>query len=79
MSTRHGNAYITHDIIKVLPAEVLRYFYTKKPTKQRNFDLENIYRLVNEYDSVERVYYGIEEILRGIILRNKRIPIKLSI
>ena len=61
MSTRHGNAYITQDVLKLLPSEVIRYFYTKKPIKQRNFDLENIYRLANEYDVVEKVYYGIEK------------------
>lgn len=61
MSTRHGNAYITQDVLKLLPSEIIRYFYTKKPIKQRNFDLENIYRLANEYDIVEKVYYGIEK------------------
>ncbi len=58
MSTRHGNAYIAQDILKVLPSEIIRYFYTKKPSKQRNFDLENIYRLTNEYDNIEEIYYG---------------------
>jgi len=61
MSASKGNVYVTQDILKILEREILLYFYTKKPEKQRNLDLVKIFRLVDEFDTVEKIYYGIEQ------------------
>ncbi len=61
MSASKGNVYVTQDILKILEPEVLLYFYTKKPEKQRDLSLAEIFRLVDEFDTVEKIYYGVEE------------------
>ncbi|MDI6730745.1 MAG: lysine--tRNA ligase [Candidatus Altarchaeum sp.] len=61
MSASKGNVYVTQDVLKILEQEVLLYFYTKKPEKQRDLTLAEIFRLVDEFDNVEKIYYGVEE------------------
>ncbi len=61
MSASKGNVYVTQDVLKILEPEVLLYFYTKKPEKQRDLTLGEIFRLVDEFDNVEKIYYGAEE------------------
>lgn len=61
MSTRHGNVFITQEMLKLMtPAEFL-HFYTKRPEKQRDLDITNIFRLVDEYDATERIYFGTDK------------------
>lgn len=57
MSSRLGNVYITQDLLKVLEPEVILYFYSKNPEKQRNLDLSNLNLLVDEFDRMEKVFY----------------------
>ncbi len=61
MSASQGNVYITQDILKIIEPEVFLYFYTKKPGKQRDLDLRNVHLLVDEFERVERVFFGLEE------------------
>lgn len=57
MSTRHGNVFITQDMLKIMtPAEFL-HFYTKRPEKQRDLDISHVFRLVDEYDATERIVF----------------------
>src|SRR3989338_7019939 len=37
------------------------YLYTKRSKKQRNIDMKNIHLLVDEFDKVEKIYFGAEE------------------
>jgi len=60
MSASTGNVYITQDMLKFLEPEVFLYFYTKKPAKQRDLDMDNIFRLVNEFDEIEDIYFGLK-------------------
>ncbi len=62
MSASKGNVYIVQDILKFSEPEPFLYFYTKRPTAQRDIDLRNYFMLVDEYDKVERVYFGAEEV-----------------
>lgn len=62
MSASSGNVYITQDMLKFLEPEVFLYFYTKKPAKQRDLDIQNIFRLVNEFDEVEEAFFGNREL-----------------
>ena len=57
MSSRRGNAYILHDLLKVLEPEVIRYLYTKRPMMQRNIDLKNLHLLVEEFDRFEESFF----------------------
>jgi len=61
MSASKGNVYVTQEILKILEPEIFLYFYTKKPEKQRDLNLSEIFRLVDEFDAVEKIYYGIEQ------------------
>jgi len=61
MSASQGNVYIVQDIMKIIEPEVFMYYYTKRPEKQRDFELSNIYRLVDEFDEAEKIYFDIEE------------------
>jgi len=58
MATRQGNAYIAHDIMKILEPEPFKYFYTKKPTKQRDFSVIEIFRLDDDFINSEDAYFG---------------------
>ncbi|MBO3797634.1 MAG: lysine--tRNA ligase [Thermoproteota archaeon] len=57
MSSRKGNAYILHDLLKVLEPEVIKYLYTKRPMMQRNIDLKNLHLLVEEFDRFEESFF----------------------
>jgi lysyl-tRNA synthetase class 1 len=61
MSASVGNVYIVQDMLKILEPEIFLYFYTKRPGRQRNLDLKNIYYLVDDFEHAERVYFGLEE------------------
>ncbi|MBI4162217.1 MAG: lysine--tRNA ligase [Candidatus Aenigmarchaeota archaeon] len=60
MSASKGNVYITQDMMKLLEAEVFMFFYTKRPGMQRDLDLKNIFRLIDDFESAENVYFGKE-------------------
>ena len=62
MSASKGNVYIAQEILDILEPEIFYYFYTKKSKKQRNLDLKNIHRLVDEFEKSERVYFGKKEV-----------------
>lgn len=84
MSASSGNVYITQDMLKFLEPEVFLYFYTKKPAKQRDLDIKNIFRLVNEFDEVEEAFFSGKELedreelnaKRSYEISNQNIPSK---
>ncbi|QPV64549.1 lysine--tRNA ligase [Halosimplex litoreum] len=59
-SSSEGNIVLVHDVLETLEPEVLRYFFTKDPNKARDFSIERLDQLVDEFDRVERLYYGEE-------------------
>jgi len=61
MAARFGNVYIAHDILGIMEPEVFAYFYTKRSKKQRNLDIKTIYHLVDDFEHVERIYWGIDK------------------
>ena len=58
LSSSAGNIITVEEVLELLEVPVLRYFFTKNPKKQRDFNVDNIDRLVEEFDRFERVYYG---------------------
>lgn len=61
MSASKGEVYIVQDMLKFLEPEVFLFFYAKRPEKQRDLELKNIFQLVDEFDLSERIYFGKEE------------------
>ncbi|MFB6140665.1 MAG: lysine--tRNA ligase [Halosimplex sp.] len=59
-SSSAGNIVLVHDVLEMLEPEVLRYFFAKDPNRGRDFSIERLDQLVDEFDRVERLYYGEE-------------------
>ncbi len=73
MSASKGNVYITQDMMKLLEPEVFMFFYTKRPGMQRDLDLKNIYRLIDDFESAENVYFGDEKTTQGRHTKHRNI------
>ena len=60
MSKSLGNIVTLDDFLEVAPPELMRFFFFRtKATKHKDFDIsKNILHLVEDYEHVERVYYG---------------------
>ncbi len=58
MSASEGNVYIVQDMMKIIEPKQFLYYYTKRPEKQRDFELAHIHRLVDEFDEAEQIYFG---------------------
>ncbi|MEF8883221.1 MAG: lysine--tRNA ligase [Halapricum sp.] len=61
LSSSAGNIVTVEEVLALLEVEVLRYFFLKDPTKARDFSIENLDQLVDEFDRFERLYFGEEE------------------
>jgi lysyl-tRNA synthetase class 1 len=61
LSSSAGNVLTVDEALTFLEPEVLRYFFTKEPLKQRDFSVETTDQLVDEFDRFERVYFGERE------------------
>jgi lysyl-tRNA synthetase class 1 len=58
LSSSGGNVVTVDEVLDVLEPEVFRYFFAKEPLKQRDFSVGTVDRLVDEFDRLERVYFG---------------------
>jgi len=59
-SSSAGNIVLVHDVLEMLEPEVVRFFFAKDPNRGRDFSIERLDQLVDEFDRVERLYYGEE-------------------
>jgi len=59
-SSSAGHVVVVHDVLELLEPEVLRFFFAKDPARGRDFSVERLDQLVEEFDRVERLYYGEE-------------------
>jgi len=57
-SSSAGNVILVSDVLEVLEPAVLRYFFAKDPAKARDFSVERLDLLVDEFDRLERVHFG---------------------
>ncbi|AHG00381.1 lysyl-tRNA synthetase [Halostagnicola larsenii XH-48] len=57
-SSSAGNVILVSDVLDLIEPEVLRYFFAKDPSKARDFSVERLDLLVDEFDRFESVYYG---------------------
>ncbi|MFB6172278.1 MAG: lysine--tRNA ligase [Haloarculaceae archaeon] len=60
LSSSSGNIVTVDEVLDLLEVEVFRYFFTKDPKKQRDFDVERLDLLVDEFDRFEALYFGEE-------------------
>ncbi len=60
-SSSEGNIVLVAEVLELLEADVLRYFFTKDPSKARDFDIDRLDLLVDEFDRFERIYFGEED------------------
>jgi lysyl-tRNA synthetase class 1 len=58
LSSSSGNVVTVAEVLEVLEPPVLRYFFIKEPLRQRDFSIERIDQLVDEFDRFERSYIG---------------------
>ena len=59
-SSSEGHVVLVHDLLKILEPEVLRYFFTKDPSKARDFSVERLDQTVDDFDRTERLYFDEE-------------------
>jgi lysyl-tRNA synthetase class 1 len=57
LSSSSGNIVTVDEVLELLEPEVFRYFFAKSPRKQRDFSVETLDQLVDEFDRVERIYF----------------------
>jgi lysyl-tRNA synthetase class 1 len=60
-SSSEGNVILVSEVLDLLEPEVLRYFFTKDPKKARDFSVERLDQLVDEFDRFEALYFGDSE------------------
>jgi lysyl-tRNA synthetase class 1 len=60
LSSSAGNVVTVDEVLALLEPEVLRYFFVRNPKRAKDFDVERIDLLVDEFDRFERVYFGKE-------------------
>jgi len=60
-SSSAGNVVLAGEVLALLELEVLHYFFTKNPKKARDFSIERLDQLVDEFDRFERLYFGEED------------------
>ncbi|WP_394739030.1 lysine--tRNA ligase [Natronococcus roseus] len=56
-SSSEGNVILVSDVLELLEPEVLRYFFAKDPSKARDFSIERLDQLVDEFDRFEATYF----------------------
>ena len=57
-SSSEGNVVMASEVLNLLEPEVVRYFFAKNPKRARDFDIERLDQLVDEFDRFERLYVG---------------------
>ena len=58
LSSSSGNVITVNEVLDILEPEVFKYFFVKDPRKQRDFSVENVDQLVDEFDRFEQQYFG---------------------
>ncbi|MFB6185238.1 MAG: lysine--tRNA ligase, partial [Halobacteriaceae archaeon] len=53
-----GNIITISQVLSFLELEVLRYFFALSPKKSRDFDIETLDQLVDDFDRLESIYFN---------------------
>ncbi|MDZ7729740.1 MAG: lysine--tRNA ligase [Natrialbaceae archaeon] len=57
-SSSAGNVILVSDVLELIEPEVLRFFFAKDPGRARDFSIERLDLLVDEFDRFEAIYFG---------------------
>lgn len=57
-SSSAGHVVLVPEVLELIEPEVLLYFFAKDPTKARDFSINNLDRLVGEFDRLEATALG---------------------
>ena len=57
LSSSAGNVVLAGELLEMLEREVLYHFFAKDPRKARDFDVERLDQLVDEFDRLEAQYF----------------------
>jgi lysyl-tRNA synthetase class 1 len=57
-SSSGGHVVLVQDVLELLEMPVVRLFFSKDPRRARDFAVEHLDQLVDEFDRMERVYFG---------------------
>ncbi|MFB6253996.1 MAG: lysine--tRNA ligase [Halobacteriaceae archaeon] len=58
LSSSAGNIITISQVLSFLELEVLRYFFALSPKKSRDFDIETLDQLVDDFDRLESIYFN---------------------
>lgn len=72
-SSSAGNVMLVSEVLDLIESEVLRYFFAKDPSRARDFNVERIDLLVDEFDRLERIYFDEESVDKRETQRAERI------
>jgi len=56
-SSSEGHVVLVQDVLELLEPEVVRFFFSKDPRRARDFSVDHLDQLVDEFDRLERVYF----------------------
>ncbi|MFC7235428.1 lysine--tRNA ligase [Halosegnis marinus] len=59
-SSSEGNVVMVSEVLDLLEPEVVRHFFAKDPKRARDFSVERLDLLVDEFDRFERLHFGEE-------------------
>ena len=57
LSSSAGNVVTVEEVLDLLEPEVLLYFFAKEPLKQRDFSIQQLDQLVDEFDRFEKLHF----------------------
>ncbi|WP_257298164.1 lysine--tRNA ligase [Haloarchaeobius sp. FL176] len=57
-SSSEGHVVLVEDVLELLEPEVVRFFFAKNPKRARDFSIERLDQLVDEFDRFEQLYFG---------------------
>jgi lysyl-tRNA synthetase class 1 len=57
LSSSSGNVITVGEVLEVVGPDVFRYFFAKNPRKARDFSVETVDDLVDDFDRFERAYF----------------------
>ncbi|WP_435145714.1 lysine--tRNA ligase [Halobaculum sp. P14] len=58
LSSSEGHVVTVQEVLDLIEPEVLRYFFARNPKKAKDFNVERLDLLVDEFDRFEEVYFG---------------------
>lgn len=58
LSSSSGNILTIDELLEMVELSVVKFFFSKDPTKSRDFNIDRLDLLVNEFDQFEQLYFN---------------------